>query len=154
MLPVALIVLAGCAAEPNPRGHADELQPVPRPPESTGQRAAIVALDQLGAPYRYGGSTPGGFDCSGLIHYAYEQVGKQVPRTTGELWDSVEAIDRYNLRAGDLLFFRIDGKMSHVGLYVGEGRFVHAPSSGKVVSVDALNSEYYTRAFLGAGRLR
>ena len=154
LLPTALIVLAGCASAPAPLGEVDERQVVSRQTESTGQRAAVVALEQVGVPYRFGGNTPGGFDCSGLIHYAYGQAGKQVPRTTGLLWESVDTIERGTMRAGDILFFRIDGKMSHVGMYVGGGRFVHAPSSGKFVSVEAVSSEYYAQAFLRAGRLR
>ena len=117
-----------------------------------GERAAAIALNQVGTPYRYGGSSPAGFDCSGLVYYSYARAGKAVPRTTTNLWRALEPVDAGHLRAGDLLFFRIAGKMSHVGIYVGGGRFVHAPSSGKTVSVERLGSEYYSRAFIRAGR--
>ncbi|MBT8099197.1 MAG: C40 family peptidase [Gammaproteobacteria bacterium] len=111
-------------------------------------------MRQLGVPYRYGGSNPNGFDCSGLVHYSYNKAGKSVPRTTGALWDDARPVAEANLRAGDLLFFRISGKMSHVGLYIGGGRFVHAPSSGKRVTVADLQSDFYSSALIRAGRPR
>lgn len=123
--------------------------PVPNP---QGDDAVKIALGQVGIPYRYGGASPSGFDCSGLVHYSYLKAGKSVPRTTGQLWSATATVDRRNMRAGDLLFFNIDGKMSHVGLYIGDSRFVHAPSSGKTVSVESLDSEFYRRAFIRAGR--
>ena len=75
-----------------------------------------------------------------------------MPRTTSGLWKSLAPVDTGRLREGDLLFFNVAGKMSHVGIYVGNGRFVHAPSSGKTVSVERLGSEYYSRAFIRAAR--
>jgi cell wall-associated NlpC family hydrolase len=119
-----------------------------------GERAAMVAMQQVGVPYRYGGSTPSGFDCSGLVHYSYANVGKAIPRTTAAQWASFVPVDDRQLRAGDLLFFSISGKMSHVGLYVGGGRFVHAPSTGRAVSLEDLGSDYYRKAFIRAGRPR
>jgi cell wall-associated NlpC family hydrolase len=82
------------------------------------------------------------------------RAGKPVPRTTKQLWNSTQALGRHELRVGDLLFFRIEGKMSHVGLYLGKRRFVHAPSSGRTVAVASLDSPYYQKAFLRGGRLR
>lgn len=120
--------------------------------QNTGERAAEIALSQVGVPYRYGGSTASGFDCSGLVQYSYQRAGKNVPRTTGQLWSSTSTIQRNELQAGDLLFFSFEGKMSHVGMYVGGGRFVHAPSSGKQVSVAKLGSSFYSAAFVRAGR--
>ena len=75
-----------------------------------------------------------------------------VPRTTGQLWSAASPVGRSELRAGDLLFFNIEGKMSHVGLYLGERRFVHAPQSGRKVSVDSLDSPFYRAALIRAGR--
>jgi cell wall-associated NlpC family hydrolase len=118
-----------------------------------GDRAASIALDQVGVPYRYGGSSPSGFDCSGLVHYSYSHAGVSVPRTTGQLWSAAKTVDRYELQAGDVLFFSIEGKMSHVGMYLGEQRFVHAPQSGRSVSVASLESPFYKAAFIRAGRL-
>ena len=121
---------------------------------SAGERAAAVALQQVGAPYRYGGSSPSGFDCSGLVHYSYLQAGKSVPRTTAGLWAELAPVDSQRMQTGDLLFFNIEGKMSHVGMYLGQGRFVHAPSSGRTVSVERLDSEFYRQALIRAGRPR
>ena len=117
-----------------------------------GERAAAVAIEQVGIPYRYGGSTPTGFDCSGLVHYSYASVGKNIPRTTAGQWADFKPVNNQDLRSGDLLFFRISGKMSHVGMYLGDGRFVHAPSTGKTVSVASLRTDYYRKAFIRAGR--
>lgn len=138
-----LLALAACGSSPS----SD------RPTNSLGERAAAVALDQVGTRYRYGGDSPQGFDCSGLVHYAYRQAGLNVPRTTGQLWAVASDVDRDDLRTGDLLFFRIDGKMSHVGMYLGERRFVHAPQSGRSVSVASLDAPFYRKALLRAGRL-
>ena len=119
---------------------------------SLGDDAARIALGQVGTPYRYGGASPGGFDCSGLVHYSYSRAGKPVPRTTSQLWNASMTVERKDMRAGEILFFNIDGKMSHVGMYVGDSRFVHAPSSGKTVSVESLKNDYYRHAFIRAGR--
>lgn len=117
-----------------------------------GERAAAYALQQVGVPYRYGGSSPDGFDCSGLVQYSYSKAGMSVARTTAQLWATTRAVDRQDLQAGDLLFFRFDGKMSHVAMYIGGQRFVHAPSSGKTVTVASLESTYYQGAFIRARR--
>ena len=140
----ALLALAACGSSP----------PVPdSSARSPGAKAAAVALDQVGVRYRYGGNGPQGFDCSGLVHYAYRQAGVSVPRTTGELWDAAADVDRNDLRAGDILFFKVEGKMSHVGMYLGERRFVHAPQSGRRVSVASLDAPFYRKALLRAGRI-
>ena len=163
-----VLAAAGCASAPEPReagrGAADR-QPAPvavrqeteqqaaeRYSATPASRAAAIALDQVGSPYRYGGTTPAGFDCSGLVHYAYGSVGLRTPRTTGELWSRLPPVSRASLAVGDVLFFDIDGKVSHVGLYLGGGRFVHAPSSGRHVSVARLDDLYYQRAFIRGGR--
>lgn len=93
-----------------------------------------------------------GFDCSGLVQYAYQRAGKAMPRTTAQLWAGTYPVNRDDIQVGDLLFFRIDGKMSHVGMYLGDNRFVHAPSTGKVVSIANLSSDYYRKAFIRARR--
>lgn len=135
----AMAATVGCSSSPPVR-------------DSVADRAVSVALQQLGAPYRYGGKSPSGFDCSGLAHYSYASAGLDIPRTTAGQWAELEPISRFDVRAGDLLFFRFEGKMSHVGLYIGDGRFVHAPSSGKHVSVDSLDSNLYGKALIRAGR--
>lgn len=135
-----LLVLSACSTQ---RTASDS------PP---GERAAAIAVTQIGVPYRYGGSDTRGFDCSGLVHYAYRRSGMTIPRTTADLWRHATPVPRAELRTGDILFFDIDGKVSHVGLYLGDGRFVHAPSSGKAVAVANLGSGYYRRAFVRGGR--
>ncbi len=143
--------LCGCAWETPP---VDEETPAtPVPPLGTASRAAQFALWQAGAPYRYGGASPEGFDCSGLVYYAYGLAGKAVPRTTADLHRRATPVQRSALETGDLVFFNIDGKVSHVGIYLDRGRFVHAPRTGRTVSVESLESGFYRRAFLGGGRL-
>ena len=146
--------LTGCSSTPQPAAATRTSGGSYALPGTLGETAAAVALNQVGTPYRYGGSSPGGFDCSGLVQYSYSRAGKQVPRTTKQLWTSSLAVGRHELRVGDLLFFTIEGKMSHVGLYLGERRFVHAPSSGRTVSVASLDAPFYQKAFLRGGRLR
>lgn len=144
---LAIITLAGCASS----GSAPD-RPQASIISSSADRAVAIAMQQVGVPYRYGGSTPKGFDCSGLVHYSYAQIGHSVPRTTATLWSGLRPVARRDVQVGDVLFFEISGKMSHVGLYIGGDRFVHAPSSGKSVSVDSLRSNFYGNAFIRAGR--
>ena len=143
-LAITVLALAGCSS------NATVAEPAKR--LTVGEQAAAVALDQVGVPYRYGGSTPNGFDCSGLVQYSYTQAGVKVPRTTRQLWSAVDTVGRSDLRPGDLLFFNIEGKMSHVGMYLGNQRFVHAPQSGRTVSVASLDSPFYKSALTRAGR--
>jgi len=115
--------------------------------------AVAVARDLVGAPYRYGGATPDGFDCSGLVYYAYAKAGIRVPRTSTEQYRRALPVRVAELRAGDLLFFRLyPPKVSHVGIYAGEGRFIHAPSRGKRVTTANLASPYWRERLVGAGR--
>jgi cell wall-associated NlpC family hydrolase len=115
------------------------------------------ALGLVGTPYRYGGSSPdNGFDCSGLIRYVYLQSADlDLPRTVAEL-NALDAPDvaEDNLQSGDLVIFATNGgsKPSHAGIYVGEGRFVHAPSRGGAVRMDWLNDTYWQRCYLNAKR--
>ena len=139
MLLLVLVVAAGCSSTPGKS-------------QSVGERAASVALGQVGVPYRYGGNSPAGFDCSGLVHYSYATAGKNLPRTAAGQWAELTPVPGRDLRTGDLLFFSIAGKMSHVGVYLGDGRFVHAPSTGRTVSIESLGSDFYRKAFIRAGR--
>ena len=146
--------LAGCAGSAVTETKPAEVSVAKQAAESLPERAAAIAVQQVGAAYRYGGASPAGFDCSGLVQYSFRQAGMKVPRTTGQLWNSAGTVAVDDLRVGDLLFFRFDGKMSHVGIYVGDEQFVHAPSSGKTVSIDSLDAEFYRRALIRGGRLR
>jgi murein DD-endopeptidase len=155
-LAAGLLLVAGCSTPgPVATGNAP-LAPgrtMPQASDAYGNRAAEIAMRQVGAPYRYGGASTNGFDCSGLVHYSYAKAGKSVPRTTAGLWQGARPISYAELQTGDVLFFRIEGKMSHVGMYLGNGRFVHAPASGRSVSVDSLDSDFYSLAFIRGGRL-
>ena len=113
-----------------------------------------IALEQLGAPYRYGGHDPSGFDCSGLVYYAYQQQGIKIPRSTKTQLRYAKKIPRTALQSGDLVFFKISKrKVSHVGIYIGENRFVHSPSPGKRVHVSSLENPYWSKHYIRAGRI-
>lgn len=118
------------------------------PPTHTG--VVGVALSQLGTPYVWAGSAPGGFDCSGLVMWAYAQVGVGLPHSTYAQWGSGVAISRDQLQPGDLVFF--DG-LGHVGIYIGGGQFVHAPHSGDVVKISSLDESWYASTYVGARRI-
>lgn len=117
-------------------------------------RALEVARSLLGTPYARGGTGPGGFDCSGLVQYVFRQVGIDLPRSSREQYGKVSLVSLKELKPGDLLFFRIARRrISHVGIYVDEDRFIHAPSNGKGVSYAALSEPYWKKRLVGAGRL-
>lgn len=143
-----VVVLAGCSSTPPPPPHLRGKPVVVYPELSMDQSAdiAVHALGLVGTPYRYGGNTPaGGFDCSGLIGYVYRsRAGVTPPRTVGELAGFGRPIEAGELRTGDLVIFGV-GRPSHAGIYVGEGRFVHAPSTGGAVRMDRLSSTYWAR---------
>jgi cell wall-associated NlpC family hydrolase len=138
LVPTVALLLSACASAP-------PADPAPRVEETSSARAAGVALKMVGKRYRYGGAAPAhGFDCSGLVQFSYRQAGIAVPRSTEQQLRVSRSVSRRGLRRGDLLFFDQEGKKkSHVGIYLGEGRFVHAPSSGKQVRVDHLDSRYW-----------
>jgi cell wall-associated NlpC family hydrolase len=118
-------------------------------------RAQIVftAMQMVGVPYQWGGSTPEGFDCSGLVQYAYSNAGLRLPRTAAAQLDASAPLTLENAQAGDLLFFRDGGHTSHVAIYLGQGRFVHAPSTGGQVSLDSFGNAYWRMRFARAGRV-
>lgn len=157
---VALLLLAAlltaCAGRP------PAPQPIVHVPVASIDRGAeevlFRALGLVGTPYRYGGNTPaGGFDCSGLIGYVYrDAAGVSLPRSTRELISMrAPAVGRNALKSGDLVFFATSGgrQVSHAGIYVGDGRFVHAPSSGGTVRLDSLSNSYWQRTYLDAKRV-
>ena len=153
---VALLLLAGCA--PFRPGLPSEPSARERPAAAQGEGADIAraAREQVGLPYRYGGNDPRrGFDCSGLVAYVHDQEGIAVPRTAASQYAAARKVDRDELLPGDLVFFRLEpgrGQVTHVGVYVGQGRFVHAPQSGRDVGEASLDEPYYRERFAGAGR--
>jgi murein DD-endopeptidase len=156
----AAAVVAGCSLEPYRPHRPPPPQPVvvaPSPAQvpSVGNEIAMRAISQLGRPYVWGGADLSGFDCSGLVRFIYDQVGIAVPRTAAEQFSAAKRIELAGLKPGDLLFFRTqrNQRISHVAIYTGEGRFIHAPRSGQLVEFRDLDDEYYRPRLAGAGRL-
>ena len=119
------------------------------------QGVLTKAMTLLGTPYRWGGESPeNGFDCSGLVGYLYRSVlGVDLPRVSRQMATTGQQIERTALVPGDLVFFGRRGRVNHVGIYVGEGRFLHAPSRGKDVRVDSLTSSYWSGRFMQGRRV-
>jgi len=114
-----------------------------------------AALGVKGRPYRLGATGPEAFDCSGLVQYAHKQAGISIPRTTTRQFRQASPVDRSAMSPGDVVFFAVDGiSISHVGLYAGEGRFIHSPSPGSSVSWAQLDENYWSSRFAGAGRFQ
>ena len=156
---LVLILAAGCASTPRPHSPPAEQARTwdgeggAASMRNRGEALADFALRLRGTPYRYGGATLDGFDCSGLVFYAHRQLGLVVPRTSREQADEAESIKPRKLRRGDLVFFRIGSrKVNHVGIYIGEHQFVHAPGAGKPVTINSLDDEFYADRFFSAGR--
>jgi murein DD-endopeptidase len=156
LLPLAVMastLLAACAGGPERPSEAP-VAVTARPKASIGEAVADLAMGMVGTPYRYGGADPReGFDCSGLVYYAYSQVGLEVPRTSREQFRAARKISLDELGAGDVMFFQDQAKLSHVGIYVGEGLFVHAPDKGQRVSVASIDAPYYQQHLVAVGRL-
>lgn len=151
---VALLSLGACASAPSYERAPRAAVHVPDAAAPLGETIADLAMGMLGVPYRYGGSDPRqGFDCSGLVYYTYTQAGLPVPRTSVEQFKAARKISIHDAAAGDLMFFQDQAKLSHVGIYVGDGLFVHAPATGQVVSVASIDSPYYQSHLVGVGRL-
>ena len=120
----------------------------------TGSDIVAKAKQYLGVPYKYGGTSPSGFDCSGFVYYVYRNLGINISRTQTTMYSQGTPVKKSELKPGDLVFFQNTYKagISHVGIYVGDGKFIHSPSSGKVVSYADLYSDYYTSHYYGAAR--
>ncbi|WP_310053888.1 C40 family peptidase [Agrilutibacter niabensis] len=153
------LLLAGCGGDKLVRQPlpAHRSWPLVAPADPVRANAVLMrAISLVGTPYRYGGNTPDtGFDCSGLVNYVYrDMLDLRLPRTSGDLaaWQGPR-IAPERLAAADLVFFGSGGSVSHVGIYVGEGRFVHAPSTGGTVRLDYLDGPYWRDHYSGAKRV-
>jgi cell wall-associated NlpC family hydrolase len=160
LLPVLIVIATACSTAPYrpPSGPRAPVSPPPEAPRpaATADRAseiARLATELIGSPYRYGGSGPREFDCSGLVFYVHSQLGIDVPRTAVEQAAAAYPVNALELAPGDLVFFTESGhEITHVGIYEGHGQFVHAPKSGKPVGYGSLLDDYYLHNFAGAGR--
>lgn len=138
-------LLIGCAST-STRGVIQERHNV-------GEQIAKLAHSQVGIPYKWGGKTRKGFDCSGLVLYVYSAYGIEVPRTANEQFNRAQRVSMDRLRPGDLLFFKLESRrISHVAIYTGNGRMVHAPRSGKSVETSSIDDNYWRAYLVGAGR--
>ncbi len=177
LLGAVVALLAGCASRPARQGGASGSgsgstarrsppAPVPatQPPlelNPLGREAAVArAMLVVNTPYTYGGNTPdGGFDCSGLVHYVFSQqaaedgASRRLPRSTAQWAAATQPVDEAQLQRGDLVFFNTTGRaFSHMGIYVGQGQFVHAPSTGGTVRKEPVGGRYFGPRYLGARR--
>ena len=162
LFPIVFLLgtLAGCATlpptvdhPPSPIDHPLAPAPQTAPGERTSE-VAFMALALVGSPYAAGGASPEvGFDCSGLVAYVYARaLGRNLPRNTFDLARSGAAVS--NPQPGDLLFYNTQRRpFSHVGIYLGESRFVHAPSTGGAVRIENMRLDYWARRFDGARRI-
>jgi len=140
-----VLAFSGCASTPPSASSGSTKNPA--------DQAAAYAQTMIGKPYKYGGSTPKGFDCSGLVLYSYKQAGVALPHSTEKQRSTSRRIKVAELRPGDLLFFHQEGKKyGHVAIYAGNGKFVHAPSSGKSVRTDRLDNPYWKKHLSEARR--
>lgn len=151
---LCLLLLGACSTAPR----TDRAPPATAAPafhlsDEQAHDVAIHALGLVGTPYRFGGNTPeGGFDCSGLIHYVYRQrTGMAPPRTVAALGQFGQPLAAGAARTGDLVLFGAPVP-THAGIYVGDGRFVHAPSTGGTVRLDHLQARHWAREFAGFRR--
>jgi peptidoglycan DL-endopeptidase CwlO len=156
---LAIAVFAACAS-PATAASSDGSPAVPvvtsentpaLTPPTKAERAVSFAVEAIGTPYRWGGESPAsGFDCSGLVRWAYGRVGVELPHNSYALYSVGRRVNDARMEAGDILFFE---GLGHVGLYLGRGRMVHAPQSGRNVEVVRLASTNYGARLVGARRV-
>jgi len=150
------VALAGCASRTGDPRVANELRSGRLMEGGRGGELALRALGMVGVPYRYGGQSPDtGFDCSGLVYYVFTAVaGVALPRRAQDMSRMGDPVRQHELAPGDLVFFdTLREPYSHVGIYLGESRFVHAPSNGGRVEVVSMNERYWLRRYNGARRI-
>ena len=152
-LPLLCLVAAFAVAGALPEAATSRaIIPAPTPdPPTKAERAARFALDEVGVPYRWGGESPStGFDCSGLVRWAYLRVGVDLPHNSYALYGQGRRVSESKMMPGDILFFE---GLGHVGLYIGRGRMVHAPETGRNVEIVRLSGSNYGSRLIGARRV-
>jgi len=159
---VTAVALSGCSSTPAPIMEGSigveavasvSSEFIPESASGKGSEIFNIAQGFLGTPYRFGGGDPSGFDCSGLVQFTHMNAGINVPRTAAAQYKAAHPVTRSELRPGDVIFFRMHWrKISHVGIYAGQGRFIHAPSSGKQVEFSSLNEPYWQNRMVKTGR--
>lgn len=150
--PLLLLLLAACASPPKSTLPARSA-PGRLPDGVERERLVDSAERYLGSPYVYGGTGAKGFDCSGLVYRVYSESGVRLPRTSAAQYRVGASIAQGELRPGDLVFFGDRGRVNHVGIYTGRGRFIHASTSKRQVRKDKLSQSYFRRHYLGARRV-
>ena len=150
-----LLILSGCSSF-GTHSNTSKVAQFKQDTSVVTEDISIAAVGLVGVPYRYGGNNPkAGFDCSGLIGYVYYKAASiKLPRTIDAMSNKGKSIDNQPPAPGDLVFFNTTGdKYSHAGIYVGQGRFVHAPSTGGTVRLDQIETPYWASRFTEARRL-
>jgi cell wall-associated NlpC family hydrolase len=151
ILSATLAILASCSSAPRYRSAKEQVNPS----DFEGDQVVQEANKFVGVPYRNGGTTSTGLDCSGLVVVVYEKFGIAMPRTSHEQAKFGAQVDRSGLEPGDLVFFRTSGstKISHVGIYSGDGEFIHASTRSKRVKYDRLDNRYFKKRYATARRV-
>jgi cell wall-associated NlpC family hydrolase len=149
---LVLLLAFPAAAAAAPDRSDDGAKPAP-PAEmlpTTADKAVGIALRYLGTPYSWAGASPAGFDCSGFVMYVYGKLGIGLPHSSSALWGVGRPVARHDLEAGDIVFFN---GLSHVGIYAGNGTFIHSPHSGDVVKISRFSDDWYGSTYDGARRV-
>jgi cell wall-associated NlpC family hydrolase len=161
-----LLIIVGCSSSPRftpgepvePAGSGSssgKSQPIQgRVPtgDARGEQVVRKAADYLGTPYRNGGTTPKGVDCSGLTYTVFQSFGVRLPRTSRDQARAGAPVSRQDLEAGDLIFFGSGSNVSHVGIYAGDGEFIHASTRSRAVRFDRLDNKYFRKRYITARR--